>query len=207
MDTEEEQVEKLKAWLKENGLSIVFGIIIGVGGIGGYNYWNHVQETAAAKASGHFTQMVDAVLAGNAEDMQEQADILLAEHASTDYALMAHLALARNHVSNGEFEQAEAALQLVVGSAAQRPLAYIARTRLAAVQLQTEQYEQAMTTLAIEFPDEFAALAEELRGDIFAMQGKDDEAISAYRKAQLAEPKPANVEFLRQKLNDLGSAG
>ena len=40
METEEEQVEKLKAWLKENGLSIVMGIIIGVGGIGGYNYWN-----------------------------------------------------------------------------------------------------------------------------------------------------------------------
>ena len=40
METEEEQVERLKAWLKENGLSIVFGIVIGVGGIGGYNYWN-----------------------------------------------------------------------------------------------------------------------------------------------------------------------
>jgi predicted negative regulator of RcsB-dependent stress response len=37
------------------------------------------------------------------------------------------------------------------------------------------------------------------------MQGKDDEAIEAYRKAQLAEPKPVNVDFLRQKLNDLGS--
>ena len=34
METEEEQVEKLKAWLKENGLSIVFGVVIGVGGIG-----------------------------------------------------------------------------------------------------------------------------------------------------------------------------
>ena len=42
METEEEQVEKLKAWLKENGLSIVMGIVIGVGGIGGYNYWQHV---------------------------------------------------------------------------------------------------------------------------------------------------------------------
>ena len=37
METEEEQVAKLKAWFKENGLSIVLGIIIGVGGIGGYN--------------------------------------------------------------------------------------------------------------------------------------------------------------------------
>jgi predicted negative regulator of RcsB-dependent stress response len=206
METEEEQVEKLKAWLKENGLSIVFGIVIGVGGIGGYNYWVHVQETTAAKASGHFTQMIDALAAEDGEGLQEQADILITDHASTDYALLAHLALARNHVANADFEQAEAALQQVVGSAAQRPLAYVARIRLAAVQLQTEQFEKALTTLAIEFPAQFAALADELRGDIFAMQGKGEEAIEAYRKAQLAEPKPANVEFLRQKLNDLGSA-
>jgi len=206
METEEEQVEKLKAWLKENGLSIVFGIIIGVGGIGGYNYWMHLQETTAAKASAHFTQMIDALAADNSEGLREQADILIADHASTDYALMAYLALARNHVANAEFEQAETALQQVVGSAAQRPLAYVARTRLAAVQLQTEQYEQALTTLAVEFPDQFAALADELRGDILALQGKNGEAIEAYRKAQLAEPKPANTEFLRQKLNDLGSS-
>jgi len=205
METEEEQVEKLKAWLKENGLSIVLGIVIGVGGIGGYNYWVHVQETTAAKASSHFTQMVDALAADDGEGLQQQADILIADHASTDYALMAHLALARNHAANAEFEQAEAALQQVVGSAAQRPLAYVARTRLAAVQLQSGQYDQALTTLAVEFPDEFAALSNELRGDILTLQGKNAEAIEAYRKAQLAEPKPANADFLRQKLNDLGS--
>ena len=206
METEEEQVEKLKAWLKENGLSIVLGLIIGVGGIGGYKYWVHLQETTAAKASTHFTQMIDAIAADNSEGLREQADILIADHASSDYALMAYLALARNHVANAEFEQAETALQQVVGSAAQRPLAYVARTRLAAVQLQTAQYEQALTTLAVEFPDQFAALADELRGDILALQGKNGEAIEAYRKAQLAEPKPANTEFLRQKLNDLGSS-
>jgi predicted negative regulator of RcsB-dependent stress response len=206
METEEEQVEKLKAWLKENGLSIVLGVIIGVGGIGGYKYWVHLQETTAAKASAHFTQMIDAIAADNSEGLREQANILIADHASSDYALMAYLALARNHVANAEFEQAETALQQVVGSAAQRPLAYVARTRLAAVQLQTAQYEQALTTLAVEFPDQFAALADELRGDILALQGKNGEAIEAYRKAQLAEPKPANTEFLRQKLNDLGSS-
>jgi predicted negative regulator of RcsB-dependent stress response len=205
METEEEQVEKIKAWLKENGLSIVFGIVIGVGGIGGYNYWVHVQEITAAKASSHFTQLIDALADDNITDLQEQAEILIAEHTSSDYALMAHLALARNHVANAEFKQAEEALQQVVGSAAQRPLAYIARTRLAAVQLQTEQYEQALATLSVEFPDEFAALVDELRGDVLALQGKNSEAIAAYRKAQLGEPKPANVEFLRQKLDDLGS--
>jgi predicted negative regulator of RcsB-dependent stress response len=205
METEEEQVEKLKDWLKENGLSIVFGIVIGVGGIAGYKYWVQVQETTAAKASDHFTQMIDALSADNGEGLQEQADMLIAEHASTDYGLMAQLTLARQHVANAEFDQAEAALQQVVGSAGQRPLVYVARTRLAAVQLQTGQYDQALTTLAVEFPDEFAAIANELRGDILALQGKDCEAVDAYRKAQSSVPTPANVEFLQRKLNDLGS--
>lgn len=207
MDTEEEQVEKLKAWLKENGMSIVLGIIIGVGGIGGYNYWQKVQETTAAEASSHFQKLLDALQAGNSETVQQQADILVGEYASTEYALMARLALAKSQVENGEFEQAEVALREIVGSAGQSPLTYVARIRLAAVQIQNGQNEQALSTLAADFPDAFAARAGELRGDAHALQGQVAEAIEAYRKAQQAEPGPANPEFLQQKLDDLGAPG
>lgn len=207
METDEEQVERLKAWLKENGLSIVLGIVIGVGGIGGYNYWVHAQETAAAEASKHFAQMMEALSAGNTDIVQAQADTLVADYGSTDYAMLAQLALAKSHVANGEFEKAASVLQQVVGSAAQDPLAYVARTRLAAVQIQTEQYEQALTSLSIEFPQEFAAIVNELRGDIYALQGKSAAAIEAYRQAQTSQPRPANVEFLQQKLDDLGGKG
>ena len=206
METEEEQVEKLKAWFKENGLSIVLGIVIGVGGIGGYRYWVHVQETTAVEASSHFTQLIDALTAGNSEAVREQADVLIADYASTEYALLAQLALARDFVAAGEFENAESALQQVVGNAAQDPLAYVARTRLATVQIQTEQYDQALASLAIEFPEEFAARAQELRGDVLALQGKSTAAIEAYRKAQSANPGPANAEFLQRKMDDLGSS-
>ena len=205
METEEEQVERLKAWLKANGLSIVLGIVIGVGGIGGYRYWLHAQEITAAEASGHYSLMLEALEADAEDELQEQANILLADYGSTEYALMAHLALARMHVDNADFDAAADALQQVIGSAAQQPLAYLARTRLAAVQLQREQYDQAMVTLAVEFPDQFSALVDELRGDALALQGKTAEAIAAYRKAQSGEPQPANPDFLRQKLNDLGS--
>ena len=207
METEEEQVERLKAWLKENGLSIVLGIIIGVGGIGGYNFWKSMQETTAAEASGHYAQMMEALSGGNNEVVLEQANMLLSDYGSTDYAMMAQLALAKSHVANGEYEKAESALQQVTGSAAPQPLAFVARTRLAAVQIQTGQYENALTSLSIDFPEEFAAIVNELRGDIYALQGKSAEAIEAYRKAQTAQPKPANIEFLRQKLNDLGGKG
>ena len=206
MDTEEEQVEKLKSWLKENGLSIVFGIVIGVGGIGGYNYWTKMQETAAAEASGHFNRMIDALDAGNDQTLRSEADILLRDHASSDYALLAHLALASLHVGNGDFEQAEAELRQVVGSAGEKPLAYVAPLRLAAVQIQNGQFDQALATLEADFPAEFSARVEELRGDAYALQGKVAEAIQAYRDAQASQPGPADETFLRQKLDDLGAA-
>lgn len=205
METEEEQVEKLKAWLKENGLSIVLGIVIGVGGIGGYNYWNHVQETAAGEASDHFNKMIAALDAGNRQSVEEYSNILINDHASTDYALMARLALARTHVVDGEFDQAELALQQVVGSAGQKPLAYVARTRLAALQIQNGKIDNALGTLDADFPEEFSARVEELRGDAYAQQGKVAEAIEAYRSAQSAKLGPVDRTFLRQKLDDLGA--
>ena len=207
METEEEQVEKLKAWLKENGLSIVLGIIIGVGGIGGYNYWMHLKETRAVEASAHYTQMMEALKAGNSEMVQAQAEMLIADYGSTDYAVMAQMALAKSYFTNAEYEKAESALRQVVGSAAQQPLAFVARTRLAVVQLQTGQYDDALSSLAIDFPEQFEAIVNELRGDIYALQGKSGEAIEAYRKAQTAQPQPANVEYLQQKLDDLGGTG
>jgi len=204
METEEEQVEKLKAWLKENGLSIVLGIIIGVGGIGGYNYWNHVQETTAAEASAHFSEMVAALETGDHQAVQQHSDILIDDYASTDYALLAQLALARSHVEKGEFDRAALALQEVVGSGAQKPLAYVARTRLAALQIQNGQIDDALITLGAEFPQEFQSQVDELRGDAYALQGKVAQAIEAYRNAQTARPGPVNEAFLRQKLDDLG---
>ena len=207
METEEEQVEKLKSWLKENAMSIVMGVVIGVGGIGGFNYWQDLQESRAAEASARFEQVLAALQSGDREKLSEQASVLIDEFDSTDYAFMAQLALARDGVENGDFGQAELALQQVVGSAGESPLAYVARARLAAVQIQKGDYDAALSTLAVEFPAAFEARADELRGDAYAMLGRVDEAIEAYRGAQSAEPGPANGEFLRQKLEDLGATG
>lgn len=206
METDEEQVEKVKSWLKENGMSIVFGIIIGVGGIGGYNYWIQYQEGVAVEASGHFEQMLVALERDDTDSLRQHAETLIADYASTEYALMARLALARSHVGNGDFEQAELALQEVVGSAADTPLAFVARTRLAAVQIQQEKYDAALATLAIDFPNAFNARVDELRGDAYALQGRIAEALEAYRSAQAGDPGPADGEFLQQKIDDLGAS-
>jgi predicted negative regulator of RcsB-dependent stress response len=92
----------------------------------------------------------------------------------------------------------------VIGNAGDSPLAYVARKRLATVQLQMAQFDEALKTLSIDFPEQFGASIEELKGDLYAGQGNKAEAADAYRKAQKSQPGPANAEFLQQKIDDLG---
>ncbi len=207
METDDEQVEKLKKWWEENGRSVIAGIIIGVGGLFGYRYWVDFQEAEAEAASAHFVQVMAALESSERSVAVEQADILISDFSGTDYATLARFALARNFIETGEFEQAQSQLQQIVGSVGDAALGFLARKRLASVQLQLSQPDQALNTLAIEFPQAFDAGIEELKGDIFTQQGKIEEAAIAYRKALTAIPGPANGEFLQQKLDDLGSTG
>jgi len=204
MATDEEQVEKLKQWWKENGRAVVAGIVIGVGSLIGYRYWIDHQETNAEQASSHFIQMVDAIELGNNDTVDEQANKLLNEYASSEYATMARFALAKILVEAEDYDKAQDHLQQVIGNAGDSPLAYVARQRLATIQLQMAKFDLGLKTLSIDFPEQFSASVEELKGDLYASQGNKAEASDAYLKAQQSQPGPANAEFLQQKLDDLG---
>ena len=207
METDDEQVEKLKKWWEENGRSVIAGVIIGVGGLFGYRYWIDLQEANAEAASVHFVQMMEALKSSDNAVIAQQADTLISDYSDTDYATLARFALARNLVDSGKYDQAQTQLEQVIGTVGDGPLGYLARKRLASVQLQSVQLEQALVTLGVEFPSAFSAGVYELRGDIYAQQGKIDEAANAYREALSATPGPANSEFLQQKLDDLGVTG
>ncbi len=207
METDEEQVEKLKQWWNENGRAVIAGIVIGLSGLFGYRYWVDMHEAAAEAASVHFTKMVTALETSDSAIIDLQANILIAEYSDTEYAILARFALARNFVENGEYEMAGHELEQIIGSVGENPLGFLARNRLAIVQLQLARPEQALATLSVEIPPAFRAAVEELKGDIYASLSKNGEAARAYRKAQGEIPAPANAEFLQQKLDDLGTAG
>ncbi len=207
METDDEQVEKLKEWWKENGRAVMAGIIIGVGGLFGYRYWIDWQEEIAEAASAHFVQMIEALESSDSSTVTMQAATLISDYSDTEYATLARFALARNLVEGGNYDQAQVQLEYIIGTVGDAPLGFLARKRLASIQLQSSQTDQALITLSVEFPLAFSASLDELKGDIYARQGKFDEAAIAYRKALSATPGPANGEFLRQKLDDLGTTG
>ena len=89
--SDEEQVEALKRWWKENGTSIIAGLVIGLGGVFGWQAWGNYQDRTGKAASQSFNQMLNAVTLGDLESSGKQAELLRLEHEGTNYAIFAAL--------------------------------------------------------------------------------------------------------------------
>jgi predicted negative regulator of RcsB-dependent stress response len=77
--------------------------------------------------------------------------------------------------------------------------------RLAGIALEAKAYDEALAQLSAKLPGEFAALADDRRGDVFLAQGKKAEAQAEYRKAYKGMDERAEYRRLVEvKLNALG---
>ncbi len=202
--TDDEQVERIKAWWKEYGRSVITGLVIGIGGLSGWRFWVDYQTTQAGEASIQFTEMMDAIGSDQNDTVISRANVLFADYASTPYADLARLSLAKVYVESDDYAQAAQQLQLLIDDTREQGLEMIARVRLAAVQMQMEQADAALATLNVAYPVPFTAAFEELKGDILVRQGDHDAAREAYLKARLANPSVADPQLLQRKLDDLG---
>ena len=88
--TEEEQVEALKKWWKENGTAIIVGIVIGISTIVGFWKWNEYTETRALEASAMYDKFITEVTDKNG-DVKTVYDTLKKDYEDTSYAALAAL--------------------------------------------------------------------------------------------------------------------
>ena len=81
----------------------------------------------------------------------------------------------------------------------------IASVRLARVQIQQEQFDEALATLSKPIPESFTAAVEEIKGDIYLLQNKTELALNAYQVA-IASDGLATSPNLQMKVDDLATA-
>ncbi|HMS27823.1 MAG TPA: tetratricopeptide repeat protein, partial [Burkholderiaceae bacterium] len=68
-----------------------------------------------------------------------------------------------------------------------------------------KNYDEALKQLSGSFPAEFTALADDRRGDVYALQGKSTEAKAEYVKAYKSfDDKTAYRRLVEVKINALG---
>lgn len=199
--SEEQQVEAIKKFWDENGNSLIAGLVIGLSGFIGFNYYKDYQlEQELSTAEAYQT-----VLENNAEDSKAfvaEGEKFIIAHGDSSYASLTALSLAKEAANEKDWAKVETQLKVAMEKAKNDGIKAIATTRLARVQIQQEQLDAALSTLSAPLPASFKATVEEIKGDVFIKQGKKDLARNAYQAA-IDEKGQSVTPDLRMKLDDL----
>jgi predicted negative regulator of RcsB-dependent stress response len=204
-ETEEQQVEELKRWWKENGKVVMIGIVIGaVAIVGGKSYLNHLQAQRV-EASMHYDRLNQALAAKQVDMALSEGEQIVTQYPKTVYAAMASLALAKMRVEKGELSVAENRLRWVIDHAGQNDIVHTARLRLARVLVADGKYDIALNLINGVAMDGYTPLYQELLGDIYLAKKQPDKARNAYAAALEAMDSGDDRQTVQMKLDDLGA--
>ena len=201
--TEEQQVEAIKNWWKENGVAVIAGVVIGIALLFGWRYWQEHKETQAGEASALYGEFQLGLKANNKDAMAASRDKLFADYASTPYASLTALAIAKTAVDENNTKIAKENLEWVLANAKQEQIKQTARTRLIALHISDAEYDAAQALLPAQDATGYVGVYEELRGDILLAKGDRAGANAAYDKALQSDGlSPASREMLNMKFVD-----
>lgn len=200
---DEERLEALQRWWKENGTSIVAGILVGALAIAGWNLWQNNQRSVGLQASNVYQQLLLANREQRSEAAIKLSERLIQQYPATVYGDFARLFLARLRVEAGDLAAARKTLEEAMTRLQDDELRLLARLRLAQVLLALGEQDAALTQLDGVPEDKtgkFQGAYAELRGDVLVARGQPEQARAAYEKARTqGEASP----LLKLKLTDL----
>ena len=201
--TEEQQVEAIKSYWQQNGNTIIAGIVLGFAGFIGFNVYQDNKLENELSVSDSYQALVESASTDKAA-FSENAAKFINDNAQTSYASLTALALAKEAATEEKWPEVKAQLSAAIASAPSEGIKGIASLRLSRVQIQLEEYDQALATLAKPLPESFVAAVEEVKGDVYLLQGKKELARNAYQAAISADGL-ASSPALQMKLDDLAT--
>lgn len=202
--TDEERVEEIKKWWKENGKSVIFGIALGLSILGGWRYWQGYQLNQSEQASTLYSQLEKSVQQNIPEEVTAFSEEIFKKHENHIYAVYTALTMAKMRMDENKPVEAKKHLQWGLEHAQTDELKHLLTIRLARVYLSENELDKASGLVSNIEKNPFSAAYAELEGDILVKQGNMEQALSAYQAAaQTLTPGTAVNPSLQYKIDDL----
>ncbi len=201
--TEEEQVDAIKAWWDQNGKSIIVGLVIVLGSVFGWNKWSEHQQALSESASSRYQMMVTQ-MDSDIDGAVAMGRSLKQEFKESHYSVLAAMMIAKIEVGRNQLEMAEAELSWAAEQSSNPIFVDLANSRRARVILAQGRSDDAIAMLSKVSNQSFSGVVAEIKGDAYISQGERDKARSAYQQALVGyADMPEKRSQIQTKLDDL----
>lgn len=202
---EQEKLDELKAWWKQNAKWVITGLtvfLLAVAGWRGWQTWTHKQ---AVEASQLFDRALQAAMMNDAKAVREITGQIMENYSRTAYAAPAAWLVGQINHDSGDLKSATAQYAYALDKARDAGVEQLARLRLAAIRLENKDLDGALALLQQPHDEAYAGLYANLKGDVLVELGKTEEARAAYQEAlnKLGD-KSALASLVEIKLDALG---
>ncbi len=199
-----EQEQLVKEWLKNNTLTIVLGIALGIGGLWGYGQWQNSQAEKLQAGATEYQQIAQVVELGELSEATQMVDDYEAEFGGNLFAIKARMLLAAQLVEKDQLSEAKMQYDAIIASKPDQVMAELAYLRSARLSVSLGELDQAESLLTNVQSVAYKTVVEEIKGDLFLARGDSEAAKGAYQLAlndgegysgrQIVEMKLANVK-------------
>ena len=198
--TEEEQAEAIKKWLKSNGPAIILGIVLGLGGLKGWEFWQNKQIQNNAIASAEYEAQLLQIESLEIPELEAQLAAYKTRNENLTYNNFLQLKLAKRAVESGNYDVASTALNKVIADPSNAAIKHTATLRLARVLVANDKAEEAIAMLNTD-AESYKNLYAQVRGDAYLAKGEVEQARQAYLMAQAGAAN--NNPNLQMKIDNL----
>jgi predicted negative regulator of RcsB-dependent stress response len=182
-ETEEQQVEAIKKWWKANGNTLIIAAVAGLAGLWGWRYYN---ESVISAQEAHSQAYADMQLQLETQEGEEELETIrafIADNSDNNDGVMASLLLVKEAIAQKDYELAKTQLVQLQTQNSYQPLSAVINLRLARVQAELGEYDEALTTVDLVTAKQFLAKAYQIKGSVYLKQGKTEQARSAFQDA------------------------
>lgn len=146
-DTEQEQMDAIKAWWAKYGTLILSGVLIVAIAFAGWRYWQSYTYTQSANASATFEVLEISHQNGMFGEVSREARRLMQDQPKSPYAGAAAMMLAQFHWDKAESEEALEALQWVVDAKQPSDMKVTAQLRMVRIYIEVSELDKAQQIL------------------------------------------------------------
>ena len=202
---EQEQLDQLRHFWKQYGNLISWGLIVVLGAVASWNFYQYWQRSQATQAAAMYDEVERAVRSADGAKIDRAFVDMKDRFSSTTFAQQAGLLVARQYYELGNMAAAKATLSWVAEKSSDPGYQAVARLRWAGVLVEAKAFDEALSVLSGSFPVNFDALVADRKGDIFVLQGKKSQAVEEYTKAyRVFDERTEYRRLVEVKLNSLG---